>query len=130
MLQDPPPRRRWPRSQRFILSEKGVTAEADYRSTIIASRDDAARGRDAFDAARTEWARTWGVQTDDGLYLGEVKAGPKTLEQLVTALETCDKTKQDAIEAVGRTFDAGLLITAPEVVKEQPPQLMAPRRRW
>lgn len=129
MLQDIPPRRRWPRSQRFILSEKGVTAEADYRSTIVASRADAAGGRDAFDAAREQWARTWGVQTDDGLYLGEVKAGPKTLEQLVAALESCDKTKQDAIDAVGRTFDAGLVVTAPEVVKEPAP-FAAPRRRW
>jgi hypothetical protein len=128
LLDDRPPKRRWPRSQKFILSEKGVTAEADYRAVIVTSRDDAARSRDAFDAARTGWAQTWGVQSDDGLYLCEVSSGPKTVEQLVSALESCDKTKQDAIDAVGRTFDAGLLTTLPEVVKPAADFTMRPRR--
>jgi hypothetical protein len=47
----------------------------------------------------------------------------------VTALETCDKTKQDAIDALGRTFDAGLLTTAPEIIKEPTP-FKARTRRW
>jgi hypothetical protein len=128
-IEDRPPRRRWPRSQRFVLSEKGITAEAEYRSVIVTSRDEQIRSRDAFDVARATWARTYSVQADDGLYLCEVKAGPRSMEQLVEALESCDKTKQDAIEAIGRTFDAGLVTTAPEIVAEVTP-LKPHTRRW
>jgi hypothetical protein len=128
LLDERPTKRRWPRSQKFILSEKGVTAEADYRAVIVSSRSDASAAREAFDAARAGWARTWAVESDDGLYLGEVASGPKTLEQLVAALEACDKTKQDALEAVGRTFDAGLLTTAPAPAPEVTPHTLRPRR--
>jgi hypothetical protein len=128
-IEERPPRRRWPRSQRFILSEKGIAAEAEYRAAIVTSRDEQIRSRDAFDAARAAWAKTYGIESDDGLYLCEVKAGPRSLEQLVTALESCDKTKTDAIEALGRTFDAGLVITAPEIVAEVTP-IKPHTRRW
>ncbi len=128
LLDDRPAKRRWPRSQKFILSEKGITAEADYRAVIVTSRSNDAGARESFDAARTGWARTWGVETDDGLYLCEVSSGPKTLEQLVTALESCDKTKTDALAALGRTFDAGLVATAPEPIPETTPHLLRPRR--
>lgn len=130
VLEDRPKKLRWPRSQKFTLSEKGVTAEADYRSTIVLSREDAGRNRAAFDTARTAWAKTWGVETDDGLYLCEISASPKTMQELVTALEACDKTKQDAIDAVGRTFDAGLLVAVvpPPSAPAPNPYAMRPRR--
>ena len=54
MLQDPSPRRRWPRSQRFALTDKGRDAEASYRSSIVSSRSQ--EGRASFDAARSTWA--------------------------------------------------------------------------
>jgi hypothetical protein len=107
MFQDSTPRRRWPRSQLFSLSAKGGDAEAQYRSSIIASR--AQEGRSSFDAARSAWAQTFQVQPDDGLYLGEARGGPIKLEQLVTALESCGKTRKDALAAVERLLDAGLL---------------------
>jgi len=43
MLQDPSPRRRWPRSQRFALTDKGRDAEASYRSSIVSSRSQEGR---------------------------------------------------------------------------------------
>jgi hypothetical protein len=110
MLQDPSPRRRWPRSQLFSLSAKGTDAEARYRTTIIASR--AQEGRASFDAARSAWAAAFRVQPDDGLYLGEARSGPIKLEQLVEALETCGKTRKDAVAALERLVDAELLSTA------------------
>ncbi len=109
MFQDSPSKRRWPRSQRFTLSSKGDEAETKYRAVIVASR--AQEGRSSFDAARTAWAESFRVQPDDGLYLGEARGGPIKLEQLVAALETCGKTRKDALAALERLLDAGLLTT-------------------
>ena len=112
MLGDRPTRMRWPRAQRFILSPQGVEAERSYRESIVASR--ATEGRTSFDAARSQWASAHRVQPDDGLYLGEVSAGPIGLGQLVEALESCGKTRKDAIAAVERLVDAGLISTLGE----------------
>ena len=49
-----PEPRRWPRTQKFALSAEGGEAEAEYRSCIVASREEA--GRASYDAARSEWA--------------------------------------------------------------------------
>src|SRR5438132_1508215 len=103
MLDDIPPRRRWPRSQRFTLSEKGTAAELAYRSTIVESRS--TEGRKSFDAAREAWAKGLGIQPDDGLYLGEVRTGPVTLEHIVESIESCGKTKKDAFAAIERLID-------------------------
>ncbi len=113
MFEDRPPRRRWSRSQRFSLSETGRAAEAAYRSQIVASRSEEG-GRTSYDAARTAWATAHGIQPDDGLYLGELATGPKTLQQLAEALETCGKSRDDARPAVERIFDANLIVADPE----------------
>ena len=112
MLQDRSPRRRWPRSQRFGLTDKGRDAEASYRSSIVSSRTQ--EGRASFDAARSTWAESFRLLPDDGLYLGEVASGPINLEQIVEALEACGKTRRDALPALERLFDAGLISTASE----------------
>jgi hypothetical protein len=107
MWSEPTPKRRWSRSQRFSLSPTGADAEADYRSTIVASR--AQEGRASFEAARTLWAATLGLQPDDGAYLAELRKGPITLGDLVDALDTSGKTRQDAQSALGRLVDGGLV---------------------
>lgn len=76
-------------------------------SAIIASRT--AEGRASFDAARASWAAEFHVQPDDGLYLAEIRGGAVTLGQIVEALETAGKTRKDAIAAVERLVDAGLV---------------------
>jgi hypothetical protein len=111
MLRDAPARLRWPRSQRFRLSEAGDAAEAAYRQTIIASR--AQEGRASFDAARTAWAEAFRIQPDDGLYLAEVGRTGMTLADLVSALETCGKSRKDAMEALERLMEVGLISTGP-----------------
>ena len=118
MLGDRTPKMRWPRAQRFVLSPRGIDAERRYRESIVASRG--TEGRTSFDAARAEWARSLQLQPDDGLYLGEVSSGPIGLGQLVSALESCGKTRRDAISAVERLVDAGLVsaVTA-AAAKEQ-----------
>jgi hypothetical protein len=112
MPQDPPSRRRWPRSQRFALTNTGRDAEASYRSSIVSSRTQ--EGRASFDAARSTWAESFRLLPDDGLYLGEVASGPTNLEQIVKALEACGKTRKDALTALERLFDAGLISTTSE----------------
>jgi hypothetical protein len=109
-LDERPPKLRWPRSQRFSLSARGQAVEAAYREQIVTSRNEP--GRASFDAARLAWAQTHGLSADDGLYLAEIARAPITLSQLVAALETCGKNRLDAIEAVGRLVDAGMVSAA------------------
>jgi hypothetical protein len=106
-LDSPPPKLRWPRSHRFTLSTKGQAAEAAYRQDIVNSRN--VGGRDSFDAARLAWAKTHGLSADDGLYLAEVANGPITFSQIVAALDTCGKNRLDAIAALERLSDAGMI---------------------
>ncbi|MBI2891970.1 MAG: hypothetical protein HYY06_00345 [Deltaproteobacteria bacterium] len=107
MFQDPPSPRRWPRSQQFKLSERGTAAESSYRSTIIASRTE--EGRASYDSARLAWAESFHLQPDDGLYLGEVREGPIRMEQIVDALLTSGKSRKDAVSALERLFDEGMI---------------------
>jgi len=105
-----PRRMRWPRSQRFVLTESGVVAEAAYRSTIVASRAQA--GRESFDDARREWATRFALQVDDGLCLCELHAGSKTASEIVEALDTCGQSRTDTIAALERLWTAGLVAGA------------------
>ncbi len=104
---DRPPKLRWPRSQRFSLSEQGAAAEKGYREQIVASRTESGRG--SFNTARQAWAVANGLQADDGLYLAEVLGGGVSLAQIIESLETCGKTRVDAIAALERLADAGML---------------------
>lgn len=106
-LSDRPQKMRWPRAQRFSLSTQGAAAESAYREQIVASRQ--TTGRASFDAARTAWALHHGLQADDGLYLAEVAGGPVSLPQIVDSLESCGKNRTDAIAALERLADAGML---------------------
>lgn len=108
MFQDRPAPTRFSRSQRFSLSEAGKQAEQQYRETIVASRTTA--GRDSFDSARDAWAKSLGIEADDGLYLSELASGPKTSQQLVDALETCGKGRDDAKGVIARIFKAQLIV--------------------
>src|SRR5262249_1165466 len=105
-------RRRSPRSQRFALTDKGRDAEASDRSTIVSSRSQ--EGRAPFDATRSTWPESFRVQPDDGLYLGAVGGAPIHLEHIGEAVETGGKASKDALTALERLFDAGLISTASE----------------
>lgn len=110
MFSDKPQRLRWPRSQRFKLSINGIAAEETYRSSVVASR--ALEGRASYDAARIAWAEPLGIEPDDGVYLCEISTKPIRLGDLVEALASCDKTRKEAVDALGRLFDAGLVATS------------------
>jgi hypothetical protein len=122
-IMESPTWRRWPRGQKFELSNLGSEAETAYREQIEASRQ--ASGRPAFDAARASWAAQYAVQPDDGAYLGELRAGPRTLEHLLQALETSGADRQQTHEAVDRLAHAGLVRAPAPLPPPEPPP-----RRW
>lgn len=119
MWSDPSPKRRWPRSQRFALSPKGVDAERAYREAVVASR--AQEGRGSFEATCASWAEAFHLKADDGAYLGELRDAGQTLNELVKALEACGKSRSDVLQALERLEDAGLLSTGAEGAKDGPP---------
>lgn len=105
-IDSPPDRLRWPRSHRFNLSTKGREAETAYRESIVNSREQS--GRASFDAARAEWATSWKLHSEDGLYLSEMASGPVTMPQLLTAMADSGQTRKDVLDALGRLDDAGM----------------------
>ena len=108
MLSDVPAKRRWPRSQRFSLSLAGQAAEVRYRDAITAARGDGG-GRTAYEEARSTWAGALGLQPDDGVCLGEVRAGSVSVTQVVDAMDGSGHTRTDTLAALGRLWDAGLV---------------------
>ncbi len=92
---------------RFVLAPQGRVAEVAYRAGIVAAR--VQPGRRAFDAARSAWATPLDLQPDDGVYLGQLRAGSASLRELVAALVDCGMRRADALAALGRLVDAGLV---------------------
>ena len=83
MLRDPSPRRRWPRSQRFALTDKGRDAEASYRSSIVSSRSQ--EGRASFDAARSIWAELSRPENTEATGISEVMRSPSPRRRLAVS---------------------------------------------
>lgn len=97
---------RWPRGQKFRISQAGLEAEARYQQALAGSR--ATGGRDAHQAALASWASDAGVRPEDGLFLSELKQAPLTLPELLAALETTGATKLEAKTALERLIAANL----------------------
>jgi hypothetical protein len=101
-------RARFGRRQRFTLAARGRAAEASYRATIAESRT--RPGRHSFDAARAAWATSLELHPDDGVYLGAIESSAgASLTELVDALLDCGFHQADALGALGRLVDAGLV---------------------
>jgi hypothetical protein len=109
-----PEPRKWGRSQKFRLSERGPEAGARYREMIVAAR--VSEGRGAFDAARDAWARDLRLDPGDGAFLGEMLDGALTIDQLAAALDACGTTREETRSAVDRLTNAGLLEALPAAV--------------
>lgn len=117
------PRTNWSRSQRFRLSAAGREAGNNYLEVIVAARG--ASARKSFDAARAEWAARLGLELNDGLYLGELLEGPKTIAEIAAALDGCGPTPADVRKAVERLVRLRMMeLVAP------PPPTEPPPRRW
>jgi hypothetical protein len=113
MLESLKPRagKRWPRGQKFALSQRGLDAEATYRDAIASAR---ASGRGALESAEREWATPLGIQPNDGVVLGELrKAGRKSIAELARELESCGMSPTDVKAVVDRLCEAQLVEPLP-----------------
>jgi hypothetical protein len=106
-----PSTRRWPSSERFVLSARGAAVEARYRADIVTAR--ATGGRESFDAARSAWCESYRLEPDDGAYLGELRRGAVSLARIHAELAQCGQTRKRAVEAMTRLLDLGLVEPAP-----------------
>lgn len=107
-MKSPPTQARpWPRTEKFSLSETGLSAELAYQAALTASRSTG--GRASFDAARASWAKSFGIEPEDGLCLAELLQGSVRLGDLVASLDSCGTTRQDVESSLSRLLGAGLV---------------------
>jgi hypothetical protein len=102
--------KRWPRGQKFALSERGIGAELTYRDAVAAARSS---GRASLAAAEQEWAAPLGVQPNDGVVLAQLRNGKKSIADVAKALEDCGTTVAEVKAAVDRLTDAQLVDAVP-----------------
>lgn len=102
--------KRWPRGQKFVLSSSGTQAEVAYREAVHAAR---AQGRAALLAAEQAWSAPLRVQPSDGVVLGELRAGRKSIAEIARGLEDCGTSTAEVKAAMDRLSDAGLVEPAP-----------------
>ncbi len=107
--------KRWPRGQKFELSPTGVLAEASYRAAVQLAR---AQGRNALEVEERRWAEPLGVQPHDGVVLGELRGGRKSLSDLTRGLEDCGSSAADVKAAIDRLAEAQLVAAVPASAAE------------
>jgi hypothetical protein len=98
--------KRWPRGQKFTLSSTGAAAEATYREAVAAAR---AQGRGALENAERAWAEPLRIQGGDGVVLGELRSGKKSISELALGLQDCGVTQAEVKAAIDRLTDAALV---------------------
>ncbi len=108
MLESLKPRggKRWPRGQKFLISPTGVAAEAEYREAVQHAR---AQGRGALESAQQGWSAPRGLAPIDGVVLGEVRTGRKSIADVARALEDCGTTQVEVKDAIDRLAATGLI---------------------
>ncbi len=115
MLESLKPRagKRWPRGQKFMLSAQGTSAENAYREAVQTAR---AQGRVALDAAQRAWAEPLHVDPIDGVILGELRGGKRSIAELARTLEDCGTSAAEVKSAIDRLVDAGLVEPVPATI--------------
>jgi hypothetical protein len=68
-----------------------------------------ADGRTAFDAIRVEWAKSFGVEPEDGLLVSELAGPPLRLEDLLKSLEDTGTSRDQVKSALERLHTSGLV---------------------
>jgi hypothetical protein len=63
----------------------------------------------AFEGARSEWARSHGLEPDDGAYLVELSARALTLKQLGEALAVCSQSREMVLLTIRRLVARGFV---------------------
>lgn len=105
--------KRWPRGQKFVLSSTGAAAEAAYREAVFAAR---ALGRAALASAQLAWAEPLRVQPGDGVVLGELRGGRRSIAEIARSLEDCGTSAAEVKAAVDRLAEAGLVEPNPGAI--------------
>jgi len=72
-------------------------------------------GRESLEAAQRRWAEPLGLEPCDGLILAELRAGPRSLPQLVRAADACGTTDAEVRGSLERLVGAGLVELLPAV---------------
>ncbi|MFZ5446378.1 MAG: hypothetical protein ACOZQL_40700 [Myxococcota bacterium] len=103
-------KQKFPRSQKFRLSEKGQEAVRAYEVTIAQAKT--GHGRAEFEAARAAWGTPRGLTADDAPFLVEFGAG-RTLKETAAALADCGTTPKQVKEATERLLSVGMLEPVP-----------------
>jgi hypothetical protein len=102
--------KRWPRGQKFALTETGSAAEAEYRTAVAESR---ASGRAVLDGALSAWAAPRGVTPKDGIVLAELRAGKAGVPQLARELEPAGFAPDEIRAAIERLVAAAMVEPLP-----------------
>jgi hypothetical protein len=102
--------KRWPRGQKFSLTEVGASAEAAYRTAVAEARGG---GRSALDGALQAWAQPHGLAPNDGVVLGELRDGKAGVTDLVRGLEPAGFAPEEIRAAIERLVTAALLEPLP-----------------
>jgi hypothetical protein len=97
--------RRWPRGQKFTLSETGVAADLLHREAVNGVRGS---GRPALEAALEAWAGPLGVHPGDGLLLTELRGQRRGINDLAGALEAAGIEPAEVKAGLDRLVTAGL----------------------
>ena len=108
--------KRWPRGQKFSLTEIGLSAEAEYRATVTEMRSS---GRSVLDGALAAWATPRGVAPKDGVVLVEFRDGKAGVTDLLRELEPAGFAPDEVRAALERLVAAALLAPLP-LPSEQP----------
>jgi hypothetical protein len=102
--------KRWPRGQKFSLTENGAIAEEAYRTTVAESRSS---GRAVLDGALAAWATPRGVAPKDGIVLAGLRSGKAGVPQLVKDLEPAGFAPDDVRAAIERLVAAAMVEPLP-----------------
>jgi hypothetical protein len=105
-----PAAKRWPRGQKFTISETGAEVETSYRSVVAGARSS---GRASLDAALVGWATPRGLSPGDGVVLSELKGKRIGLPDLCRNLEATGIPPDEVRAALGRLVTAGAVAALP-----------------
>jgi hypothetical protein len=110
MLDSKPTPQRWPRGQKFTVSDAGVEVEEAYRAVVTEARTS---GRSALEAALAAWASPRGLSPGDGVVLSELRGKRLGLPDLCRGLETTGIPPDEVRAAIGRLVAAGAVQPLP-----------------
>jgi hypothetical protein len=102
--------KRWPRGQKFTVSDAGLEVEESYRATVTAARSS---GRPALEAALAAWSEPRGLSPGDGIVLSELRGKRLGLPDLCRGLEAAGIEPDEVRAAVGRLVTAGAVQALP-----------------